>query len=75
MSSDTLVVLLDQYALFAIGMLVIFAAGLFLWRKFRKIEAQLDNLREEVNNLNLIESRRFLVGLSSSTAPKRTRAA
>jgi hypothetical protein len=75
MSTDTLVVLLDQYALFAIGMLVIFAAGLFLWRKFRKIEAQLDNLRDEVNHLNLIEQRRFLVGLNSSKARKGTRAA
>jgi hypothetical protein len=28
----------------------------------------LDNLREEVNHLNLIEQRRFLVGLNSSKA-------
>jgi hypothetical protein len=74
MSPDTLVVLRDQYALFAIGMLVVFAAGLFLWKKLRKIEVQLDNLREEVNHLNLIEARRFLVGLNSSKARQGTRA-
>jgi hypothetical protein len=68
MSPDTLVVLRDQYALFAIGMLVVFAAGLFLWKKLRKIEVELGNLREEVNHLNLIEQRRFLVGLNSSKA-------
>jgi hypothetical protein len=68
MSPDTLVVLRDQYALLAIGMLVVFAAGLFLWKKLRKIEVELDNLREEVNHLNLIEKRRFLVGLNSSKA-------
>jgi hypothetical protein len=75
MSLDTLVVFLDQYALFAFGVLVVFAAGLFLWKKLRKIEVQLDNLREEVNHLNLIETRRFLVGLNSSKARQGTRAA
>jgi hypothetical protein len=78
-SPGTLVVLLDQlldqYALFAIGMLVVFAAGLFLWKKLRKIEVQLDNLWEQVNHLNVIEQRRFLVGLNSSKARKGTRAA
>jgi hypothetical protein len=78
MSLDTRDVLLDQllhqYALFAIGMLVVFAAGLFLWKKLRKIEVQLDNLREEVNHLNLIEARRFLAGLNSSKARQETRA-
>jgi hypothetical protein len=75
LSPDALTVLLDQYALFAIGMLVVFAAGLFLWKKLRKIEVQLDNLQEEVSRLNLIEARRFLVGLNSSEARQGTRAA
>jgi hypothetical protein len=74
LSPDALVVLRDQYVLFAIGMLVVFAAGLFLWKKLRKIEVQLDNLWEQVNHLNVIEQRRFLVGLSPK-ARKRTRAA
>jgi hypothetical protein len=78
MSLDTRGVLLDQlphqYALFAIGMLVVFAAGLFRWKKLRKIEVQLDNLREEVNHLNLSEARRFLAGLNSSKARQETRA-
>jgi hypothetical protein len=69
-SPDTLVVLRDQYALFAFGMLVVVAAGLFLWKKVRKIEVQLDNLREEVNHLSAIEQRRFLVGLNSSKASR-----
>jgi hypothetical protein len=75
LSPDALVVLRDQYVLFAIGMLVVFAAGLFLWKKLRKIEVQLDNLWEQVNHLNVIEQRRFLVGLNSSKARKGTRAA
>jgi hypothetical protein len=75
LSPDALVVLRDQYGLFAIGMLVVFAAGLFLWKKLRKIEVQLDDLREEVNRLNLIEERRFLVGLNSPKARQGTRAA
>jgi hypothetical protein len=74
LSPDALIVLLEQYALFAIGMLVVFAAGLFLWKKLRKIEIQLDNLQEEVNRLNLIEARRFLVDLNSSKARQGTRA-
>src|SRR5262245_23680128 len=45
------------------------AAGLFLWRKLRKIEVRLDHLRGEVNRLNLIEARRFLVALSSGANP------
>jgi hypothetical protein len=75
MSPDTLVILRDQYALFAIGMLVVFAAGLFLWKKLRKIEVELDNLREEVNHLNLIEQRRFLVGLNFAQGAPRNRSA
>jgi hypothetical protein len=69
MSPDAFVTLLDQYALFAIGMLVVFAAGLFLWKKLRKIEVRLDNLRGEVNQLRLIEARRFLVALNSGASP------
>ena len=65
MSPDALVILLDQYALFAIGMLVVFAVGLFFWKKLRKIEVRLDNLRGEPNELHLIEHRRFLVALKS----------
>jgi hypothetical protein len=72
MSPDTFVVLRDQYALFAFGMLVVFAAGLFLWKRLRKIEVQLENLREEVNHLNAIEQRRFLVGLNSPKARQGT---
>ncbi len=64
MSLITSFVPLDLYGLFAIGMLV-FAMGLFLWKKLRKIEARLNRLRGEVNKLNQLESRRLLIALNS----------
>jgi hypothetical protein len=57
----------DQFVLFAIGMLVIVGLGLFLWKKLRKIEVRLDDLRREVNRLNLMEERHFLLGLDSGS--------
>ena len=63
---------LDQYGLFAIGMIVALGAVLFLWRKFRRVEVRLDDLRREVDQLNLIEERRFLLALTprSNREPK-----
>ena len=55
---------LDQYGLFAVGMIVVLGAVLFLWRRLRRVEVRLDDLRREVNQLNLVEERRFLLALS-----------
>jgi hypothetical protein len=68
MSPDMLIVLRDQYALFAIGMLVAFAAGRFLRKKLRKIEVQLDNLREEVNRAKAFQVARTARRRSSAKA-------
>ena len=71
MSPDELVNLLSEkvtldaglIAAFAVGMIVIFAAGLLFWtgcrRGFRRIEARLDALRA-------VEERNFLIALNSS---------
>jgi hypothetical protein len=60
MSADTVTVLLNQYWLPYVGVLIIFAAGVALWNKVRKIEVRLVKIRAEVDQLNLIETRRFL---------------
>jgi hypothetical protein len=73
MSPDALVPLLepyaDQYGLFAIGVLLVFAMGLLFWKTIRKTEVRLnrrlDDVCREVNELKLIESRRFMVALNS----------
>ncbi len=78
MSPDELVNLLSEnvtlgaglIAAFALGMIVVFAAGLLFWtgcrRGFRRIEARLDTLRAEVNALRAVEERNVLIALNSS---------
>jgi hypothetical protein len=56
---------LDHYTLLAIGLPV--AVGLLLWRKLRKIEGRLGDLRREMDQLNLAEERRLLISLSSAS--------
>jgi hypothetical protein len=62
MSPDELVDLLNEYAVFAVGMIVVFAVG-FLFLRVRRIGAQLDALRAEVNALSAVEQRNFLIAL------------
>ena len=66
---DQYAILLDQYAFFAIGMLVVLAVGLLFWKKLRKIEVQLDNVCRGVDELKLIEARRFHAALNSDAIP------
>jgi hypothetical protein len=69
MSLDVLINLLSEHAMFAVAMIVVFAAGLLFWRRFRHIEARLDTLRAEVNALSTVEQRNFLIALRSSSGP------
>jgi hypothetical protein len=58
---------LDQYVLFAIGLLVVVVVGLLLRKRLRKIETRLDDLRREMNRLNVIEERRFFRALPTAS--------
>jgi hypothetical protein len=60
--------LLERYALPSIVMMLSFAGGLFLYRRLSKIHAELNNLQADVNRLNTIEARRFLLTLNSGAA-------
>jgi hypothetical protein len=59
--------LLERYEL-AIVMILTFSGGLFLYRRIRKVHAELNNLQADVNRLNTIEARRFLLTLNSGAA-------
>jgi hypothetical protein len=55
---------LGQYALLVIA-LVFVGGGLLLQVRLRKIALRLDDLGQQVNRLNVLEHRRFLLNLTS----------
>jgi hypothetical protein len=57
---------LGQYALLVIA-LVFVGGGLLLRVRLRKIALRLDDLGQQVNRLNVIEQRRFLLCLTSGS--------
>lgn len=59
---------LDESTLLVIGLLGCLAAILLLWRRLRGVEFRLEQLSREVNALNLIEERRYLLSLNSPQA-------
>jgi hypothetical protein len=57
---------LGQYALLVIALALV-GGGLLLRVRLRKIALRLDDLGQQVNRLNVIEHRRFLLNLTSGS--------